>query len=62
MIAANCDRVAVPQSGPGGKIAVFELSKTGRLPDIVTPTLVHGTTVMDFSWDNFNNRKLAVGR
>ncbi|KAK6630379.1 hypothetical protein RUM44_005046 [Polyplax serrata] len=57
---ANCDRVAVPLSGPGGKIAVFEVSKTGRLPDLVTPTLVHGTTVMDFCWDNFNNRKLAV--
>lgn len=29
-IAANPDRVAVPLSGPGGKIAIFELSKTGK--------------------------------
>ncbi|KAL0269016.1 UNVERIFIED_CONTAM: hypothetical protein PYX00_010761 [Menopon gallinae] len=57
---ANSERVAVPLSGPGGKIAVFELCKTGRLPDVVTPTLVHGTTVMDFCWDPFDNRKLAV--
>lgn len=28
--AANPDRVAVPLSGPGGKIAIFELSKTGK--------------------------------
>lgn len=61
IFTANCDRVAVPLSGPGGKIAVFEVAKTGRLPDVVTPTLVHGTTVMDFCWDNFDNRRLAVG-
>ncbi|XP_011141113.1 coronin-7 isoform X2 [Harpegnathos saltator] len=57
---ANPDRVAVPLSGPGGKIAVLELKKTGRLPDGVMPALVHGTTVMDFQWDPFNNQRLAV--
>jgi len=51
----------VPLSGPGGKIAVFELSKTGRLPDGVIPTLVHGTNIMDFAWDPFNCKRLAVG-
>jgi len=50
----------VPLSGPGGKIAVFELSKTGRLPDGVIPTLVHGTNIMDFAWDPFNCKRLAV--
>ncbi|KAJ4439635.1 hypothetical protein ANN_07763 [Periplaneta americana] len=58
--AANSERVAVPLSGPGGKIAVFELSKTGKLPDGVIPTLVHGTNIMDFAWDPFNNHRLAV--
>lgn len=29
---ANFKRVAVPLSGPGGKIAVYELNKPGRLP------------------------------
>ncbi|XP_051175953.1 coronin-7 isoform X1 [Leptopilina boulardi] len=57
---ANADRVAVPLSGPGGKIAVLELKKTGRLPDGVMPALVHGATVMDFQWDPFNNQRLAV--
>ncbi|XP_069703216.1 coronin-7 isoform X2 [Periplaneta americana] len=57
---ANSERVAVPLSGPGGKIAVFELSKTGKLPDGVIPTLVHGTNIMDFAWDPFNNHRLAV--
>jgi len=57
---ANPERVAVPLSGPGGKIAVFELSRTGRLPDGVIPTLVHGTNIMDFAWDPFNCKRLAV--
>ncbi|XP_021932215.1 coronin-7 isoform X2 [Zootermopsis nevadensis] len=57
---ANHERVAVPLSGPGGKIAVFELSKTGKLPDGVIPTLVHGTNIMDFAWDPFNCKRLAV--
>ncbi|XP_034944021.1 coronin-7 isoform X1 [Chelonus insularis] len=57
---ANSDRVAVPLSGPGGKIAVLELKKTGRLPDGVMPALVHGATIMDFQWDPFNNQRLAV--
>lgn len=59
---ANPDRVAVPLSGPGGKIAVLELKKTGRLPDGVMPALVHGATVMDFQWDPFDNQRLAVGK
>jgi len=49
-------------SGPGGKIAVLELKKTGRLPDGVMPALVHGATVMDFQWDPFDNQRLAVGK
>lgn len=47
-------------SGPGGKIAIFELSKTGKLPDGVIPALVHGNNVMDFAWDPFDNHRLAV--
>ena len=54
--------MAVPLGGPGGKIAVLELKKTGRLPDGVMPALVHGATVMDFQWDPFDNQRLAVGK
>lgn len=50
----------MPLSGPGGKIAVLEISKTGRLPDGVIPTLVQGSNVMDFAWDPFDDRRLAV--
>ncbi|XP_076251127.1 coronin isoform X1 [Rhynchophorus ferrugineus] len=57
---ANPERVAVPLSGPGGKIAIFELNKTGKLPDGVIPTLVQGNNIMDFSWDPFDNHRLAV--
>lgn len=50
----------MPLSGPGGKIAVMELSRTGRLPDGVIPALVHGASIMDFCWDPFNPSRLAV--
>lgn len=57
---ANHERVAVPLAGPGGKIAIYELSKTGRLPDGVIPSLVNGSNIMDFQWDPFDPRRLAV--
>nr|XP_029711712.1 coronin-7-like isoform X3 [Aedes albopictus] len=57
---ANPERVAVPISGAGGKIAIFELSKPGRLPDGVIPSLVNGNNIMDFQWDPFDNQRLAV--
>lgn len=57
---ANRERVAVPLSGPGGRIAVLELSRAGKLPDGVIPALVHGANVMDFAWDPFNCSRLAV--
>ncbi|GJQ82345.1 hypothetical protein Trydic_g416 [Trypoxylus dichotomus] len=58
--SANPKRVAVPLSGPGGKIAIFEVKRTGRLPDGVTPALVNGSNVMDFTWDPFDDSHLAV--
>lgn len=57
---ANHERVAVPLSGPGGKIAIFELNKPGRLPDGVIPSLVNGNNIMDFQWDPFDSSRLAV--
>ncbi|XP_055370713.1 coronin-7 isoform X3 [Condylostylus longicornis] len=57
---ANHERVAVPLSGPGGKVAIFELSKPGRLPDGVIPSLVNGSNIMDFQWDPFDSKRLAV--
>ncbi|XP_075159287.1 coronin isoform X4 [Haematobia irritans] len=57
---ANHERVAVPLSGPGGKIAIFDLNKPGRLPDGVIPSLVNGNNIMDFQWDPFDPKRLAV--
>lgn len=57
----NFERAAVPLAGAGGKIAVFELSKPGRLPDGVIPSFVNGTNIMDFQWDPFKSNRLAVG-
>ncbi|GAB0089346.1 Coronin [Sergentomyia squamirostris] len=56
----NAQRVAVPLAGPGGKIAIYELEKCGRLPDGVIPSLVNGSNIMDFQWDPFNSSRLAV--
>ena len=60
VIHANSDRVVVPLSGPGGKLAVFELAKSGRIPDGVVPAVINTATVMDFAWDPFRNSRLAV--
>lgn len=60
LFLANHKRVAVPISGPGGKVAVYELSKPGRLPDGVIPSLVNGSNIMDFQWDPFDASMLAV--
>ena len=52
------NRVAVPIAGPGGKIAIFDTYKPGRIPDGVQPALINGSTVLDFAFDPFdNNRK-----
>ena len=59
-VLANADRIALPLTGPGGKIAVFETRKPGRIPDGVQPVLINGTSVMDFAFDPFDNSRLAV--
>ena len=59
-VKANADRVAVPLTGPGGKLAVFETRKPGRIPDGVQPVLINGTTVMDFAFDPFDNARIVA--
>lgn len=58
-IKANKDRIAVPLTGPGGKIAIFETRKPGRIPDGVLPVLINGTSVLDFAFDPFDNARIA---
>ncbi len=50
----------MPLTGPGGKIAVFETRRPGRIPDGVTPVLINGTTVLDFAFDPFDTTRLAA--
>ena len=62
LLPGNPERVAVPLNGPGGRIAILELKKGGRLPDGPLAAFFNTCKVLDFSWDPFNNRRLAVGR
>ena len=57
---ANPERAAVPLNGPGGRIAILELKKGGRLPDTPLPAFFNTCKVLDFTWDPFDNRRLAV--
>ncbi|NWZ70715.1 CORO7 protein, partial [Acrocephalus arundinaceus] len=57
---ANNQRVALPLLSAGGQIAVLELSKPGRLPDVAVPTIQNGTAVADLTWDPFDPQRLAV--
>ena len=59
-IKVNSERLVIPLAGPGGKLAVFELAKSGRIPDGVIPAVINTATVMDFAWDPFRNNRLAV--
>jgi len=59
-IQANTDRLAIPLAGPGGKVAIIETAKAGRISDGVMPAVINTGTAMDFAWDPFNNARLAV--
>ena len=54
-------RIAVPLAPPGGKVAIFEVANAGRIPDGVIPSLINGSSVMDFTWDPFNDCRLMCG-
>ncbi|XP_048846279.1 coronin-7 isoform X2 [Brienomyrus brachyistius] len=57
---ANGQRVAVPMAIAGGQIAVFELSRPGKLPDTTLPTIQNTVNVADLAWDPFDPQRLAV--
>ena len=57
-MTANLGRVAVPLTGPAGKVAIFETSSPGRIPDGVIPSLINGSSLMDMAWDNFNDHRI----
>uniref|UniRef100_A0A8D0HHX5 Coronin n=1 Tax=Sphenodon punctatus TaxID=8508 RepID=A0A8D0HHX5_SPHPU len=57
---ANRQHIALPLLAPGGQVAVLELSKPGRLPDMALPTIQNGTPVADLCWDPFDLQRLAI--
>ncbi|XP_042294442.1 coronin-7-like [Sceloporus undulatus] len=57
---ANQRHVAIPLLSAGGQVAVLELSKPGRLPDIAMPTIQNGAPVSDLCWDPFDLQRLAI--
>lgn len=57
---ANTERLALPLAISGGHVAILELSRRGRLQSGVVPSLICGTSVMDFAWDPFDNRRIAI--
>lgn len=60
LFLANAHRMAVPLGGGGGRVAVLELKSSGRLPDGVTPALLHPNALCDWQWDPFNDSRLMV--
>ena len=50
----NEDRIAVPLAGPGGKLAIFETKRPGRIEAGVLPVIINGATVLDFAFDPFD--------
>ncbi|XP_037087762.1 coronin-7-like [Pollicipes pollicipes] len=60
-IYANPEYTAILLAGPGGKVCVLNMQRPGRQPDGVVPCLLNGAKVMDFSWDPFDNSRIAVG-
>ncbi|KAJ3042735.1 Coronin-7 [Rhizophlyctis rosea] len=52
--------LAIPMAGPGGRVAVWPTSQTGRLP-VRLPCFLCGTDLIDFKWNPFEKTVLATG-
>ncbi|KAK2716339.1 hypothetical protein QYM36_010792 [Artemia franciscana] len=59
-IQVNARRIAIPLSGPGGRVAIFNLENTGKIGSGVVPALVSGYKVMDLAWDPFDDSRIAI--
>lgn len=53
--------VAFALAGAGGRIGVWSVSKTGRLP-VKIPLIICGSELCDFKWNPFCNDELVTGR
>ncbi|KAG0174129.1 Coronin-7 [Apophysomyces sp. BC1015] len=59
LIQANSKFIAVPISGPGGRVGIIPVNKPGRLPTHI-PCVVCGSPVTYFVFDPFNDHMLAT--
>ncbi|KAI9364130.1 hypothetical protein BD770DRAFT_379332 [Pilaira anomala] len=59
LIQVNTKFIAVPISGPGGRVAIINADKPGRLPTLL-PCLMCGSEVTNFKFDPFNDSILVT--
>ncbi|KAJ3047864.1 Coronin-7 [Rhizophlyctis rosea] len=59
-LEANDEFLAIPIAGPGGRLAIWPTSQTGRLP-VRLPCVLCGTDLLDFKWNPFDKRQFATG-
>lgn len=58
---ANSKFIAVPISGPGGRIAIINADKPGRLPTQI-PSVMCESEVVNFKFDPFDEFVLVTGK
>ncbi|KAG2181261.1 hypothetical protein INT43_008844, partial [Umbelopsis isabellina] len=59
LIQANSKFIAVPISGPGGRVGIIATAKPGRLPTKI-PCVLSGSSVVDFKFDPFDPNVLVT--
>ncbi|KAI8092155.1 uncharacterized protein B0P05DRAFT_524970 [Gilbertella persicaria] len=59
LIQANTKLIAVPLSGPGGRVGIINTEKPGRLP-IHVPSILCNSEVTNFRFDPFNDNILVT--
>jgi coronin-7 len=60
LIQASRKLIAVPISGPGGRVGIIDANKPGRLPTHI-PCVLCGSEVTSFKFDPFNPLRLLTG-
>ncbi|KAH9267397.1 hypothetical protein BASA84_000664, partial [Batrachochytrium salamandrivorans] len=56
----NVKFIALPISGPGGRVGIWPVGKTGRLPSKIF-SLINGADLLDFKFDPFDSHRIITG-
>ena len=59
MLRVNPHFLAVPVSGPGGRVLILDANKPGRTP-LDQPSVQCGSPLTDYAWDPFNASRLVT--